>query len=130
MEMGNDNDLINFLEETEAVLRKHDVSFRNIKCIRNAEGFIPIADFVTEAHKITYHNGYGSVEIDPTLVIIGSFWWLTRENYDGLEGWVYHKKPKKPTLQAHGFSLKNTRSDLHSSFENKIEKIGGYFNEH
>lgn len=117
--------MVNFLEETQKALKNHGFSFRNIRCIRNAEGYIPIADFENAAYLTNYDNGYGEVEIDPTLVIIGSFWWFTRANYDGKEGWVYHHKPKKPALRAGNYNLRNTRKVCRSTFEEEVEFFEG-----
>lgn len=121
--------VVNLLEETEQALKNHGFKMKNVRCIRNAEGYITVADFTHQAANLNYDNGFGAVEIDPTLVIIGAFWWMTRENYDGLEGWVFHKKPKKPTLPAGDFSLRNKRNLHTGDFSEIVEKCGGYFDE-
>ncbi len=120
--------MINLLKETEKALKNHDVSFKNVRCIRNAEGYIPIAEFTDKASHFNYDNGCGEVRVDPTLVIIGSFWWLERESCDGLEGWVFHHKPKKAALPAIDFTLKNIRHS-ENTFLERVERCGGYFDE-
>ncbi len=121
--------MINFLEETEKALKNHGFSLNNVRCIRNAEGYIPLSVFVEKAYNFNYDNGPGEVNVDSSLIIIGSFWWLTRESMGGVEGWVYHHKPKKPALQAGDFVIKNRRHTDSNSFMERVEKCGGYFNE-
>jgi len=122
--------LINLLEETEKALKNHSTSMKYVKFIRNSEGLISIADFVEMASKINYDNGYGEVYIDPSLTIVGKFFWLTRGNYDGAEGWVYHHRPKEPTIYAGDVTLRNTRTAItKSTFEEEVEKCGGFFEE-
>ena len=101
--------LVNLLKETEDFLKKHKKRLSHIKFIRNAEGYIPVADFVSAAAKFDYDNGYGDVEVDPTLRIVGKFWWAARRTYDGKEWWEFYTKPKKPTLKAADFTVQNTR---------------------
>lgn len=114
--------IINLLEETEKALKNHRVSVWNIKYIRNSEGYIPVADFITAAQNFNYDNEKGEVEVDLSLSIVGKFWWLSREYRGGKEGWVFHKKPQKPALQAPDFLIKNTRPTKHSTFDDIVEK--------
>jgi hypothetical protein len=44
---------------------------------------------------INYDDGYGSNEILGSLVVVGSYWWLSRGEYDGSEWWNFNKKPEK-----------------------------------
>lgn len=112
--------MINLLEETERALANHKLSFKNVKYILNKEGCVPISDFIEAAKCIDYDNSYGTVEIDPTLKIVGTFWWFERFNYDGYEGWVYHKKPQCPTLIVTKVDLREDRFPCNS--EDCIEK--------
>lgn len=114
---------MNLLDETEKALANHNLKLKNIKYILNREGYIPVADFVKAARATNYDNGYGCVNIDPTLCIVGQSWWLTREEYDGREGFVFHKRPQCPSLPATNFILRNTRSAAFASgIESKIEQ--------
>ena len=101
--------MVNLLKETEYILKKHRYKLYNIKYVRNAEGLIPVADFVTAARNFNYDNDHGDLCVDPTLVIVGKFWWMTRKSYDGKEWWEFHTKPKKPTVLAVDFMIQNTR---------------------
>jgi hypothetical protein len=121
--------LVNLLEETEAILKEYRRKVRQIKYIRNAEGYIPIADFIMAAEHFDYDNGYGEICVDPTLKIVGRFWWLSRRTYDGKEGWEFHLKPKKPTLKAVDFVIKNTRTSWNEEGPSEEELAeGGYTN--
>lgn len=100
---------INLLKETEDFLKDHKKKLSHIKFIRNAEGYVPVSDFVTAAANFNYDNDYGNVEVDPTLKIVGKFWWAERRTYDGKEWWVFCAKPKKPTVKAPDFMVRNRR---------------------
>lgn len=112
---------MNLLTETEQALKNHNLSLKNIKYILNSEGYIPVADFVAAAHNINYNNGWGAVEIDPSLKIVGASWWLERANYDGLEGWIFCKKPSEPKYPAVDFNLKTERDNRYS-LDHRLEK--------
>lgn len=115
---------MNLLKETEEALKNHNLSLKNVKYILNAEGYIPIADFVTAARNTNYDNTWGSVEIDPSLKIVGACWWFERASYDGMEGWIFCKKPAEPSYPAVDFSLRTERDnryELINRLENKEE---------
>lgn len=92
--------LTNLLEETKAILKEHNLKLRNIKYVLISTGYIPVADFIEQAHNINYNAGYGLPHIDPSLKIVGATWWLSRVIYDGHEKWGFYKKPQKPALLA------------------------------
>ena len=119
--------MINLLEETEIVLRRHAKSSSAIRYIVNAEGYMKIADFFTEAWKTTYDNRTGEMQIDPTLRIVGKNWWLERALVDGLEGWVFRRKPDRPTLRIETFSLHNNRGEKFKSKKDKVEETNVEF---
>jgi len=110
---------INLLEETKKVLKENKHSIGNIKYVRNAEGYIPIADFVEAAQNFNYDNESKEPQVDPALTIVGKFWWLSRIYLDKHEQWMFHFKPKKPELLAVGFTLKNTRATKQTNKESK-----------
>lgn len=53
------------------------------------DDFVKWADF-------TYNAGYGGVEVNMNLVIVGDDWWLERGEYDGSEWWEFKTIPLKP----------------------------------
>ena len=101
--------IVNLLEETKKILRENKHRIENAKYIRNAEGYILIADFVMAAQNFNYDNESDSPQVDPTLAMVGKFWWIIRQYHDGKEEWVFCKRPKRPALQATDFVLQNTR---------------------
>lgn len=54
------------------------------------EAFKKVADFV-------YDSGFGEAEINMTLIIVGSDWWLERHEYDGSEWWEFKHLPVQPS---------------------------------
>ncbi len=55
-------------------------------------------EFATKWSHFIYNNGYGRIEIDPCLVVVGEDWWLERAEYDGSEWWEFKTPPTKPTV--------------------------------
>lgn len=116
---------INFLFETQKALKAHGFKMYNIVQIQNAEGYIPIAQFEERAYEIVYDPTSPQTEIDPTLTIIGKFWWMTRErDSDGTEGWLFHHKPEKAALPALDYKLRATYLTTQTTIKDKLEKGG------
>lgn len=114
--------MINLLKETEYALRIHVKSSKAIKYICNAEGYIKIADFFTQAWKTNYNNRSGKMIIDPTIKIVGGNWWLERKQEGVLEGWVFRRRPFKPGLQVPtlDLTLLNDRGEKYEHTESEI----------
>lgn len=103
---------INLLTETEAIMQKHHYTWRAVKFIANAEGVVEIAQFVATAKAYEYENNDSEVlGVDPTLVIVGGTWWLSRVVGSNGERWLFHKKPQKPTLPSVDFDIATQRSE-------------------
>ena len=89
------------------------------------QGYIPIAQFEEKAYETVYDPTSAQTEIDPSLVIIGKFWWMTRErDSDGTEGWFFHKKPEKAALPALDYRLKTNYLTTQTCIKDKLEKGG------
>lgn len=114
--------MVNLLSETNKALSNHNLTWNSVKFIKNEDGLIPVADFISMATNINYDDGYGCIHIDPTLKIVGGSWWLERFDYDGHEGWIFIKKPQRPTLMAVDVKLDNTRTLNNLDWEKRIEK--------
>ncbi len=54
------------------------------------EAFKKVADFL-------YDDGYGAIEVNETLIIVGDNWWLERHEYDGSEWWKFKTLPGQPS---------------------------------
>lgn len=85
----------NFLKETIKILNENGKSFDDVKWIGNSKVKIPISLFLKESD-FEYDSGYGDQVIDDSLKIVGSNWWLERNEYDGSEWWTFRTFPKEP----------------------------------
>ena len=102
--------LVNLLDETKELLKKYELNEKRIMYIYNAEGIIETARFMDLAANYNYDNENDIPNVDPTICVVGIYFWLTR-GYDGkAEGWVFHKKPPKPTVECSDFQLKVNRN--------------------
>lgn len=102
---------INLLQETLGILKQHnksaeDVLFCNIskyddkyyysepgRVIQETnsfsfEDFTKIADF-------EYNSGFGSIEVNLSLEVVGKDFWLERHEYDGSENWEFKNLPNR-----------------------------------
>ena len=96
----------NLLTETKKILEENNKTFNDIIFVSKWDGCIPL-DLLTEVFDIMYDNGYGGVEVDPTLIICGKGWWLERAEYDGAEWWEYKEQPQKPSRLAVSYHVIN-----------------------
>ena len=87
--------MANFLLETVKALEGNGKSFDDVRWIESADATIPIDLFKKYANFI-YDEGYGAVEINPCLRIVGDGWYLERQEYDGSEWWTFALIPIMP----------------------------------
>lgn len=87
--------MINLLKETKEILERHGLTLEDIKWVSADEGLIPVELFLIKADH-EYDDGYGSVKVDPCLIVVGDGWWLERREYDGSEWWAFCAAPVKP----------------------------------
>lgn len=113
--------LINLSDETEAILKQHNYTFKAIKYVANAEGLVDIARFITLAKLYTYDNNGPELMVDPTLVVVGGSWWLSRIINNNQEQWLFHKKPKRPTVKPSDFCIKVYRGENKKHSFNQID---------
>ena len=45
--------------------------------------------------------------VDPYIKIVGIAWWLERSVYNGVEGWVYCRRPKEPQITDYAWTPSN-----------------------
>jgi len=103
--------MINFKTETLKVLELYNLDVDSILYVSMCpddevyffkwEDFIDVCDF-------EYDNGYGGVEINSTLIVVGDTWWLERNEYDGSEWWTL----KRPPLSIPGKFIKPSKELL------------------
>ena len=86
--------MVNFLSETLSVLRREEIPVDDVAYVFLDDGIRCFwEDFAKAANEIYYDNGFGRVEINPSLMIVGFDWWLERREYDGSEWWEYCEAP-------------------------------------
>lgn len=84
----------NLLDETIEVLKRHNKTHLDVYFVADSLYCATWNDFSDAARNINYDPGYGSVEINPFLKVVGADWWLERHEYDGAEWWEYKTMPK------------------------------------
>lgn len=87
---------MNLLQETKKALAENGKSFDDVKWIECCGMEVPIELFCMKADA-EYDAGYGSAEVDPTLMVVGDGWWLERAEYNGSEWWEFKLVPVRPT---------------------------------
>lgn len=89
--------MANLLKETIQILKYNGKSLNDVEWIGLQDGYITLDEFEKHADRY-YNNGYGGIEVNDDLIIMGKDWYLTRDEYDGSEWWNYNSmdKFKKP----------------------------------
>lgn len=88
------------LEETLKVLKDSGVRPEDVQYVLTSEVWMTWEEFANAAKKVYYDSGYGSQEVDSSLKVIGTDWWLEREEYDGSEWWRFCTVPLR-SVQCH-----------------------------
>ena len=91
---------MNLLIETKGVLKKIGKTEQDIEFITDGETYCSWKDFVKQLEEVNgyeYDDGYGFVEVDLNLKIVGKDWYLERTEYDGAEWWEFKQIPQRPT---------------------------------
>lgn len=88
------------LEETLRVLKDSRVRPEDVQYVLTSEVWMTWKEFANIADGTYYNSGYGSQEVDPSLKIIGTGWWLERAEYDGIEWWRFCTIPLR-SIQTH-----------------------------
>lgn len=84
--------MTNLLLETLAVLKKHNKTEEEVIWVGTDKEMTIFENFKKQAD-LVYDEGFGNIEIDTSLVIVGKNWWLERAEYDGSEWWVFKASP-------------------------------------
>lgn len=83
----------NLLQETLDDLERNHKTSQDVLFVANNDTFCTWNQFEKVAKNYNYDNGFGGVEVDINLTIVGDDWWLERHAYDGSEWWEYKEKP-------------------------------------
>ena len=87
---------MNLVVETIERLKQHGKTTQDVIWVGHRGGLYAMEwiGFANAFKNLNYDNGYGGVEIDEYLVVVGDNWWLERHEYDGAEWWEYKEKPQ------------------------------------
>ena len=101
----------NLWEETICVLAHNGKTWADVKYICGDDFRISKENYEEVAKNTNYDDGFGAPEVAEDLQIIGEDWWLTRDEYDGSEYWIFHKKPDvayMPVVNVKRLSVRGT----------------------
>lgn len=97
---------INLLVETERYFFELNLTWDDVAFIACDDFSIPIENFRQVAATANYDAGYGAPEVAQDLIIVfKNNGWLERYEYDGSEGWIYKRLPRKPEVECEVHAL-------------------------
>jgi hypothetical protein len=120
--------LVNLYDETDEVLSRNGVSFDDVKYVALGDGkWTNVSKFIEIAKEISYDNGYGGVEINFDLQVVGKDFWLQRVEYDGSEEWQFLRHPGEPKEESYikdatGLDVAEICGEVHSLLLKNEEK--------
>lgn len=95
--MYNGHHNINLYLETIRILAIHGLGEKDILWIGNEKERLDFPNkSLKEFFDFYYYNGYGGININDELYVVGKNWWLERHEYDGSEWWEFKTMLKKP----------------------------------
>ena len=87
---------MNLARETLDKLKEHHKKPDSVMYVTDGESYVWFDEFIAEAMKIDYDDGFGRAEINEALMVVGRDWWLERYEYDGAEYWEYRERMGRP----------------------------------
>lgn len=87
--------MVSLLFETIQFLQKNGKRLDDILYVTDGCNFRRVNKKILQSLlNESYDNGYGCVEINHELKLVGKDFWLERWTYDGSEGWAFKQYPK------------------------------------
>jgi hypothetical protein len=86
----------NLLEETIEKIEDCGHTTDEVKFVTDCYVYCNWEDFAQAAKNYNYDEGFGDTEVNINLEVVGSDWWLERDEYDGSEWWEYKSIPTAP----------------------------------
>ena len=83
----------NLYQETVSCLEYFGRIAADVRFVANDTQVVDWDTFAECAKSYNYDSGYGEVEVNQYLVVVGDDWWLERRDYDGSEWWEYKTPP-------------------------------------
>lgn len=105
------------LQETIRIIEANDKSTGDVQFVQSTEDTYPQPsvtawctweEFAKYAD-FEYDSGYGGVEVNEYLIVVGSDWWLERHEYDGSEWWEFKQLPTRAADHEERIALKSYR---------------------
>lgn len=87
---------MNLARETLDKLKEYNKNPDSVMYVTDGKSYVWFDEFIAEAMRVNYDNGFGQAMINLNLVVVGDGWWLERSEYDGAEEWEYKEPPTKP----------------------------------
>ena len=88
------------LEETLGILKDRGIKPEDVEYVLTSEAWMTWEEFADAAKKVYYDSGFGAQEVDASLKVVGTDWWLERAEYDGSEWWKLCTTPLR-SVQHH-----------------------------
>lgn len=85
----------NLLSETVELIKAYGKHETDVQWVGNDAVWFTWDEFAAVAD-VVYDAGFGGQEIETSLLVVGSDWWLERHEYDGSEWWEFKVLPTKP----------------------------------
>ena len=87
----------NLLEETIKKIKEYGHTIHEVKYVTDDDVYCDWEDFARDAKNYNYDAGFGGIEVNINLKVVGKDWWLERHEYDGSEWWEYKSLPIAPS---------------------------------
>ena len=87
--------MINLIDETIDTLTKNGKTPADVLWVGTRRKRSGWNNFAVNAD-YTYDAGYGEVDVNEKLIIVGDGWWLERKIFAGFEEWVFKPLPATP----------------------------------
>lgn len=89
--------MTNLVKETLEDLESLGLKAEDVLWVGSYDGKYAMSwdQFQARYKNVTYDSGFGAQEIAEDLVVVGTNWWLEREEYDGSERWAFKQLPAR-----------------------------------
>lgn len=86
---------VNLLKETIEFLEMYNKTPHDVEFVNDGVHSCNFEQFANVAKDYYYDNGFGLVEVNYNLKIVGEDWYLERDTYDGSECWSFKTIPTR-----------------------------------
>lgn len=115
---------ISLAQETIRILNENGHISDDVQYVTDGTFSCSWDEFYKEASKTYYDSGYGAVEINPFLKVVGDNWWLERHKYDGSEWWEFKARPPREPLGTINIRSSWYDDEEDNDFEDDVDECG------